>query len=186
MNTHPQSARYSRATALFHWLGVVLMTLVVLSAELRHLGVRTELLSMRSAMVVHIGSAMAILFLVIPRVIARLMGPSVPPPHANSPLVRWTAHAVHIGLYVFLVAECLIGWAIVNAKGMRIPMPVLGFEFPALVPQHARLVDLTITAHMALGYLLYTVLALHIGAALWHHFVQRDGILRRMSLSSHT
>ncbi|PRG18071.1 cytochrome b [Burkholderia multivorans] len=184
MNSQPKVARYSRATALFHWIGVFLMALVVLSAELRHFGARAELLSMRSAMVVHIGSAMAILFLVIPRVIARLAGPSVPPPHTGNPLVRWTAHAVHIALYVFLVTECLIGWAIVNAKGMRIPMPVLGFDFPALVPQHGPLVDLTIAAHMALGYLLYSLLTLHIGAALWHHFVQRDGILRRMSLSS--
>ncbi|MBM2771490.1 MULTISPECIES: cytochrome b [Burkholderia] len=184
MNAHSKAARYSRATALLHWIGVVLMMLIVLSAELRHLCVRADLISMRLAMVTHIGSAMAILFLVIPRLIARLMGPRVPPLHAGSPLVRWTAHAVHIGLYVFLVAECLIGWAIVNAKGMRIPMPVLGFEFPALVPEHARLVHWTVTAHMALGYLLYTVLVLHIGAALWHHFVQRDGIMRRMSLSS--
>ncbi|EDT37704.1 hypothetical protein BamMEX5DRAFT_6515 [Burkholderia ambifaria MEX-5] len=37
---------------------------------------------------------------------------------------------------------------------------------------------------MTLGYLLYTVLALHTGAALWHHFVQRNGILRRTSLPS--
>jgi cytochrome b561 len=184
MNAKPKAARYSRATAMFHWIGVVLMALVVLSAELRHFGVRAELISMRSAMVVHIGSAMAILFLVIPRVIARVMGPSVRPLQTDSPVAAWTAHAVHIGLYVFLVTECLIGWAIVNAKGMRIPMPFLGFEFPSLLSPHARLVDMTTTAHMALGFLLYALLMLHIGAALWHHFVLRDGILRRMRLTS--
>lgn len=182
MKSEHSTRRYSRPVVLLHWAGVGLMVMIVASGELRHLGVKTEWITMREAMVVHIGAAMAFLFLLIPRLLARIFGPRAPSQVAGSPFARFAAHAVHIALYIFVIGECLIGWAIVNAKGMRIPMPILGFEFPALVQEHERLVAWTVEAHMALGFVLYTAIALHVGAALWHHFVQRDGVLKRMSL----
>ena len=35
-------------------------------------------------------------------------------------------------------------------------------------------------AHSVLRLVLLTLIALHVGAALWHHFVRRDGLLARM------
>ena len=65
------------------------------------------------------------------------------------------------------------GWVIVNAKGLVIPMPGTGWDFPRLVDADPQLVRYMVQAHEWLGFLLYALLAAHIGAALWHHWVVR-------------
>lgn len=173
--------RYGAALVFCHWAGALLMLLILLSGELRHFAVHTGLASMRSAMVLHIGAGMAALALLVPRLLAKLIGPCPPVAPHEPRMVRLSAHAVHLLLYVFLIVESLLGWAIVNAKGMRIPMPLLGFEFPALVPASADLVAATVVMHAVLARVFYVVLAMHIGAALWHHLGRRDDTLRRMT-----
>jgi cytochrome b561 len=34
--------------------------------------------------------------------------------------------------------------------------------------------------HRLFAFLLVALIALHVGAALYHHFIRRDGVLRRM------
>ena len=76
-------------------------------------------------------------------------------------------------MYVFVLGECLAGWVIVNAKGLVIPMPGTGWDFPRLVDADPQLVRYMVQAHEWLGFLLYALLAAHIGAALWHHWSSR-------------
>ena len=83
-------------------------------------------------------------------------------------------------MYVFVLGECLAGWVIVNAKGLVIPMPGTGWDFPRLVDADPQLVRYMVQAHEWLGFLLYALLAAHIGAALWHHWVVGDGTLGHM------
>ena len=65
-----------------------------------------------------------------------------------------------------VLGECLAGWVIVNAKGLVIPMPGTGWDFPRLVDADPQLVRYMVQAHEWLGFLLYALLAAHIGAAL--------------------
>jgi cytochrome b561 len=87
-----------------------------------------------------------------------------------------------LAIYAFILAECLLGWIIVNAKGFAIPLPLTSLEFPRLVAADPALVITAIWAHDVLAWMLYGLLALHIGAALWHHYVSRDDTLARMRL----
>ena len=65
------------------------------------------------------------------------------------------------------------GWVIVNAKGLTIPMPGLGFDFPRQVEASPVLVRDSVRALILLAWLIYSLLRLHICAALWHHSPSR-------------
>ena len=51
---------------------------------------------------------------------------------------------------------------------------------PALVAKNNPLGFQLLGVHKFAGYTLLALLALHVGVALWHHFVRKDGTLRRM------
>lgn len=176
-STQPGASGYSRAQITLHWLSVALMTSLVLAGELRHLLVDHMALSMRSIMILHIGSGMALLVVMLMRSALRALRPRAAVGHS---LQQWCAHVVHLAMYAFVLGECMVGWTIVNAKGLTVPMPGLGWHFPRLVEADPQLVRYAVQIHDWLGLLLYALLAAHIGAALWHHWVVKDDTLSHM------
>jgi len=92
---------------------------------------------------------------------------------------RWAAHGSHAALYGLLVATPLAGWAGVSAccppvnLFWTVPLTLpIGGGFEAAKP--------ILAVHDALALALVGVAAIHVGAALHHHFVRRDDTLRRM------
>lgn len=171
---------YTRAQIALHWLSVSLMTVLALSGEIRHLLVSHTAIPMRWVMILHIGCGMALLLVTLARALVRMTRRRAAA--AGFCMQDACAHAVHLAIYAFILAECLLGWIIVNAKGFAIPLPLTGLEFPRLVAADPALVITAIWAHDVLAWMLYGLLALHIGAALWHHYVSRDDTLARMRL----
>lgn len=106
-------------------------------------------------------------------------------PSALSPVSRWqsvVARATHCSLLVATVVMPLSGIAITVFA--TLPIRYFGYE---VIPQiytdrdDARLAhDLAKQIHMLGGYLLVAFVAFHLAAALKHHFIDRDGTLRRM------
>lgn len=101
-------------------------------------------------------------------------------PAAMSPWQRGAAHAGHALLYLLMLAVPLSGWLMSSAKGFQtvyfglLPIPDLLGKDAAL---GTRLKDI----HEALNFLMMALVAGHAGAALKHHFVDRDDVLMRMS-----
>ncbi|MGB3433883.1 cytochrome b [Achromobacter sp.] len=179
MNPALIAPAYSRIRIFLHWLSVSLMLSLVLAGEARHLLTNLTAIPMRSVMVVHIGGGMALLAVTLVRALVRISSRRAR--SAAFSLQDACAHAVHLAIYVLILGECLLGWIIVNAKGFAVPMPYTGLEFPLLVSADPALVAPTVRVHDIFGWMLYGLLALHIGAALWHHFVARDHTLARMA-----
>ena len=175
-----KSTRHNAYSIFFHWAGALLLLAVVLSGELRHWIVDTGVAPMRTLMVIHIGTGMAGLSLVLPRLLARLFGYHPPPAGVNR-LDQWLVKGLHCMLYALLIVEPLIGWVIVNAKDFAIPMPLLGFEFPRLVAANHDLVASMALLHAILSRVFYALITLHASAALWHHYVKKDDVLCRMT-----
>jgi cytochrome b561 len=99
---------------------------------------------------------------------------------ANMPkTMQLAAHAGHLLLYVLMIAIPLSGWLMSSAKGFQTVwfgvMPI-----PDLIGKHKETGDLLQTLHMGLNLLFAAVIAGHIGAALKHHFIDKDDILKRM------
>ncbi len=103
-------------------------------------------------------------------------------PPALLPMPDWqriSAHLLHVLLYVLLFVLPLSGWAYSNATGY--PIVYLGLvPLPDLVAKDKLLAESLLALHEFLAATLFLVLVLHAGAALKHHFVDRDNTLRRM------
>jgi len=73
----------------------------------------------------------------------------------------------------------LSGWMMSSARGF--PVSWFGFwQLPDLVPKNKPLYEALVTTHGVLASVLVAVVVLHVAAALKHHFVLRDDVLRRM------
>jgi cytochrome b561 len=82
-------------------------------------------------------------------------------------------------LYAVLIAMPISGWVINSAA--NIPFQIFWqIPLPAITEPSKALADLWAQVHFALFVVLTGLLALHIGAALWHQWVRRDGVLTRM------
>lgn len=90
------------------------------------------------------------------------------------------AKTVRYLLYISVTAICLSGWIFTTAKGSP---PVLWgwFNLPApFVPVSASLGHAVRQWHTYLAWTIFTLIALHAIGILYHHFVQKDGVLKRM------
>jgi cytochrome b561 len=92
---------------------------------------------------------------------------------------RRLALGAHLTLYALMLAIPLLGWFASTAYGGRTHFFGL-FELPRLLDKNVDAAVVYRNGHIWLGWLLFAILALHIGAALWHHFVKRDATLAQM------
>lgn len=105
----------------------------------------------------------------------------VPPPlPATTPQWQVSAARVsHVLLYGLLLALPLTGWTMSSAKGFQtVYFGVL--PLPDLLARDEALGRLLSEVHELLAWTLASLVAIHAAAALKHHFVDRDGVLRRM------
>lgn len=92
---------------------------------------------------------------------------------------RLAAHAAHIFLYLAMLAMPLSGWLMSSAKGYTVTI-FFTFDLPHLIGENEALGKVFATTHWVLGYAMIAAVAVHIGAALKHHFINKDETLRRM------
>jgi len=92
---------------------------------------------------------------------------------------RFAARSVHWLFYLFMIALPLSGWFITSAAGL--PVSFFGlFVLPNLVAPNESERMFFEWVHEWLGYGLIFIFCCHVGAALKHHFINKDDILRRM------
>jgi cytochrome b561 len=101
------------------------------------------------------------------------------------PMPRWqrfAAHGSHIALYGLLLAMPLSGWLLHSASSSAgYALRWFGlFRVPSLVAYDPAIKHAAHDVHEALFKLILLVAAVHVAAALKHHFVNRDSTLRRM------
>ena len=104
------------------------------------------------------------------------------PPALPGSLPRWqklASHITHMLLYVLIVAVPLSGWLMSSAKGFQtVWFGVL--PIPDLIGKDKDLGNLLMGVHKGLNFTLFALVAMHITAAIKHHFIDKDNILRRM------
>lgn len=123
----------------------------------------------------------AVLMLSAARLLWRAVGPRPPPIPVGMPAWQIVAfHVTHLAFYALFFVVPLLGWAYTSAVG--VPVVFLGWlPLPDFVGRDKALGDeLLKPAHAAASYLLAAVVAVHVAAALKHHYLERDGLLLRM------
>ena len=97
------------------------------------------------------------------------------------PLLQRAAHAGHIALYLLMIAIPLSGWLMSSAKGFQtVYFGVL--PIPDLLVKNEELGKALKQVHELLNWALILLVLGHVGAAIKHHFIDKDGLLWRMSL----
>lgn len=120
-----------------------------------------------------------ILGLMIIRVLWRLFH-RPPPLDASMPALQvYAATAVHLLLYVLLIAVPLGGWIGTNMFPAQITVFGL-FTLPEIAGADREMSKLVLGIHGWAGMAVGVLAVMHIGAALHHHFIRKDGLLFRM------
>ncbi|QSP94598.1 cytochrome b [Marinobacter salinisoli] len=95
---------------------------------------------------------------------------------------RWevaAAHGVHVVLYLLLFTATVSGYLISTADGSSIHV-FDWFHVPSVTGQVKGLEDIAGDVHYWTTWAIVVLAGLHAGAALKHHFIDRDATLRRM------
>lgn len=161
----------------FHWLmALMVIGMLCVGFYMDSLSMSPEKLRFYG---LHKATGITILSLVALRLLWRVANPTPALPSDIPAWQRWGAHCSHYGLYALMFAMPLIGWLMSSAAG--IPVSVFGwFTLPHLVGVDKELVNLTKTLHYYGAVVLIALIAAHFCAALYHHFIRKDTILRRM------
>jgi len=127
----------------------------------------------------HKSIGLLVLLIVMLRLGWRLAGP-VPQPPITMPRWQQTASlADHWLQYALMLLLPFSGWIIDSAA--NIPFRAFWlFSPPRLIGPSKLLEEFGKQAHLILSIGLAGVIVIHVVAALWHHFVARDNVLRRM------
>ena len=127
----------------------------------------------------HRSFGVLVFVLALARVTARRVFGTPAPLETLTPLERRASVAVHHSLMALIILMPLIGWLMTSAY--RVDVSVFGlFTLPHLMPKSEPIYDALSAAHGWLGYLMAALILSHIGAAIMHTFIKRDGVLQRM------
>ncbi len=169
--------RWGSFSQLLHWLIVALIiTQFVLASMETSLPLGMAKLGLLAR---HKSVGITILGLAILRLLWRSVNPTPALPNTLKPYERVLAKVTHFLLYALLFLMPLTGWIMSSARSF----PVSWFnlvQLPDLVRPNRPLYDALHQTHEILAWTLVAVATLHALAALKHHFVLKDDVLRRM------
>jgi cytochrome b561 len=168
---------YPAMSKLLHWLvaACVLTTAPVAIAMTRIDKGPTQ----DALYTLHKSLGVLILILMALRLANRLVAGALSP---EPEIERWqktVSSIVHASLYVLLLAMPAVGYIANSAYGATTPFFGL-FELPAIVAKNDALAIQLFTLHRWVGWLVIFLVLTHVSAALYHHFVRRDAVLKRM------
>ena len=129
----------------------------------------------------HKSLGFTILTLALLRLLWRLVNTAPELPETLAGWEKRLAHATHWGLYALFILLPLTGWLMVSSSPIQVPTVVFGLvPVPHLTGPDNALFEVTQTKHQASHWCFGVLLVLHIAAALKHHLVLKDQVLRRM------
>ncbi|MEM7224816.1 MAG: cytochrome b [Pseudomonadota bacterium] len=177
MNRAAPATRYGVLAQGFHWLIAVLFVIVVSIAwYMGDLPLGPEKIKVYN---LHKSFGVTILALALLRLAWRLTHRPPPLPPSMPDWEKKAAHGVHVLLYALLFLQPTLG--IVQSWYAGFPISVFGlFVLPDPLASNEAMKDLLGNVHTFIGWTFVWLVVAHIAAALRHHFVLKDDILRRM------
>lgn len=127
----------------------------------------------------HKSLATTLLFLIVVRIFWRYTHPVPELPSTMSATTKKIAHGAHLVLYFILIAlpitGCLLSWT----AGRPIPVLYL-FNLPPLLNKNPELLKFFKPTHIYFSWIAGGLVIIHILAALKHHFIDKDNVLKSM------
>lgn len=169
--------RFGWLSRLLHWsMAAGILFMLGLGTYIKGMEVS---LSSLWLFALHKSIGITLLGLLVVRVLwHRISGPPAPIAQGVPGWQLRIARLVHLSLYALMLLVPVSGWVASGATGL--PVVAWGITLPSLAPVSEPLEKTMFAVHGALTKLLLLVVALHVAAALQHHFIKRDATLVRM------
>jgi cytochrome b561 len=171
-------ASWGSISRLFHWsLGFVIVGMIAYGWWMNHFPARPDRFFYRS---IHADIGYVVLLLMVVRLVWRWINP-VPALPADTP--RWqqiAARISHGALYGVTILVATLGWAHSGAHKPDYASWFGLFRVPQFISTDKAAADAYEDRHVLFAYILLALIAIHVGAAIWHHFVKRDRVSARM------
>jgi cytochrome b561 len=180
MNRHHAEGVYTPFARALHWLIAIMVAIMVpVGIVMSDRGQQNIWDGTTNALYSgHKLAGFILLWLMVIRVGYRLVNGAPPKPPGMPLWQRLAAGGVHVGLYVVLILLAISGW-----RGVSFfpALDIFGlFSLPALHNPDQAAAKQVFQLHKIFGFVLAGLLALHIGAALHHRLILKDGVMRRM------
>lgn len=173
-----QEQHYKAPARWLHW-GVAALVLVMLPVGLLMVQDGWERTVQNRLFIFHKNVGVLVALLVVARLIYRFTNP---PPKLPHTIPRWqkrVSAGTHGILYSLILLVPVSGYVRVRAGGF--PIEVLDrFGIGTFMPRSDALAETAKSVHYLGGLALMALIALHVGAALHHGLIKKDGVLQRM------
>lgn len=181
MNAVTVSRRYTGFAIALHWiLAIALVGLFAMGLYMADLPFSPSRLKLYNW---HKWAGITVLMLSTIRLLWRLTHrPPALPQAVTLAMPGWQLrayHATHGLMYALFFIVPLVGWAYSSAAGF----PIVWFgviALPDFVGADKALAELIKPWHEISAFALAGLVLLHVGAALKHHWIDKDGLLTRM------
>ena len=173
--TDQSESHYDRMTIALHWLTAGLVIVLFLLAESWGFFPREI---RKAGQALHISLGILLGVVLATRLVWRGTGSRRLPP-ASVGLLHWAAKSAHLALYALLVAQVALGFLFRWAQAE--PFLFFGmFSIPSPIVFESGMDRTFGELHNIVAWTIIVLAGLHAAAALVHHHVLRDGVLRRM------
>ena len=102
-----------------------------------------------------------------------------PLPPTTPGWIRASAPSSHMALYALMLVQPVVGWLGASAFGAVVDVFGL-FHLPILLHEDKGLAALLFQIHKIGAFTLAGLVTIHVGAALFHLLIRRDGVFQRM------
>lgn len=169
--------RFAISARILHWLmAVLILAMLLIGAGM----ISTTTSRYPELLAWHRPIGIAILILALVRLVVRLTHRPPPLPVDLPAIQVAAAKGSHYLLYALMIGMPLIGWAMQSAGGYPIVLWKGVVLFPIL-PHDIQLYGWLRYAHGLLAYIFFLLILVHLGAALFHGLIRRDGVFKSMA-----
>ncbi|GBU13184.1 cytochrome [Enterobacterales bacterium] len=178
----PLRRRYDGLTITLHWVTAAIVIFMFASAHIWEVLERGTPLR-KGLQSVHISMGILLAAIIIGRLLWRLFtvstGRSKQEAIVMPTLMKAAAHLTHLALYLLLLAQIVLGF--LYRWSQAEPFYFFGlFPIPDVFDFDSVMTRTFGSLHNNVAWALIIVAGVHALAALFHHYVLRDGVLRRM------
>ena len=172
------ASSYGVVAKVFHWLLLMMLTFSIVAGNI--MASMPKGAEKLEAAGMHKSFGAVILMLITLRLVWRLINETPRLPDETTAGEAFIAKAMHLGLYVLMFAQPLAGIMMSQAAGF--PVSFFGlFEFPVFLDKDPELAKTFLSIHGTVWILLVIAVIGHAGAALHHHFIKKDNVLKQMT-----
>lgn len=166
---------YGSVSKFFHWaIFILILGMIIYGFVLGDFPKAWKALGYN----IHKLIGLTVLILMVLRMIWAFMNPKPKLP-SKTPLWQIAAERLmHFSFYLVLLAMPIVGW--IMAVAANKPPKLFGYSLTLPIAPNEVLAKQMGLTHEILAYVIIAMVVLHVGAALKHHYINKDNILKRM------